>query len=160
MSEKINVKWTEDMAFEAEINGFKIMIDAGEKVGPDDWAGKQEDSWSGFPQERSEMISFWKSLDKPVLVLTGDLHNSFVARSGENLWEFASGPHSSGNAKALSEGSRPPNGPWEYRGEKFDIRWSTYQEKNDSYNQKVYGVVQVNNVVANTEKNKKMARTI
>ncbi|HDO28200.1 MAG TPA: OsmC family peroxiredoxin [Bacteroidetes bacterium] len=33
MSEKINVKWTEDMAFEAEINGFKIMIDAGEKVG-------------------------------------------------------------------------------------------------------------------------------
>lgn len=33
MSEKINVKWTEDMAFEAEVNGFKIMIDAGEKVG-------------------------------------------------------------------------------------------------------------------------------
>lgn len=33
MSEKINAKWTEDMAFETEVNGFKIMIDADERVG-------------------------------------------------------------------------------------------------------------------------------
>ena len=123
------------------------IVDAGSKGGPDDWPGKQEDSWSGFPRERSEMIAFWKTLDKPVLVLTGDLHNSFVAKSGKNLWEFASGPHSSGNARALSEGNRPANGLWEWRGETFDIRWSTYQELNNSYMQKVYCVVQVNNVI-------------
>ena len=132
------------------------IVDVEGGYGLDDWPGKQEDSWSGFPQERSEMIAFWKTLGKPVLVLTGDLHNSFVAKSGKNVWEFASGPHSSGNAKALSEGGRPANGPWEYRGEKFDIRWSTYQDYNDSYNQKVYCVVQVNNVVANKEKNKEI----
>ena len=124
--------------------------------GPDDWLGKQEDSWSGFPRERSEMITFWNSLGKPVLVLTGDLHNSFVCRSGENLWEFGAGPHSSSNASAMSEGDRPPNGPWEYRGEEFDIRWSTYEEHDDSYNQKVYCVVQVNNVVANQEVDKEI----
>jgi phosphodiesterase/alkaline phosphatase D-like protein len=128
------------------------IVDAGGKGGPDDWPGKQEDSWSGFPEERSEMIAFWKTLGKPVLVLTGDLHNSFVVRSGENLWEFASGPHSSGNARAIGEGNRPPNGPWEYRGETFDIRWSTFQDRNNSYNQKVYCVIQVNNVLANEEK--------
>jgi hypothetical protein len=132
------------------------IVDAGGKGGPDDWAGKQEDSWSGFPGERSEMIAFWKSLGKPVLVLTGDLHNSFVARSGENLWEFASGPHSSGNARALSEGNRPANGTWEYRGETFDIRWSTYQELDNSYKQKVYCVVQVNNVIPTAGENEEI----
>ncbi len=33
MSEKINVAWTGDMAFEAEVNNFKIKIDADERVG-------------------------------------------------------------------------------------------------------------------------------
>jgi phosphodiesterase/alkaline phosphatase D-like protein len=132
------------------------IVDAGSKGGPDDWPGKQEDSWSGFPQERGEMIAFWKTLGKPVLVLTGDLHNSFVARSGDNLWELASGPHSSGNARAPSEGNRPANGPWEYRGERFDIRWSTYQELDNSYKQKVYCVVQVNNVIATAGENEEI----
>jgi len=125
------------------------IVDAGEGDDPDSWPGKQEDSWSGFPKERSEMLAFWNSLGKPVLVLTGDLHNSFVAKSGDNVWEFASGPHSSGNARAKGEGNRPPNGEWEWRNEKFDIRWSTFMENDDSYNQKVYCVVQVNNVLAN-----------
>ncbi len=30
---KVAVTWKEDMAFETEVNGFKIMIDADEKVG-------------------------------------------------------------------------------------------------------------------------------
>ncbi len=33
MSEKINTKWKGNMAFEWEVNGHKIMIDAVEKVG-------------------------------------------------------------------------------------------------------------------------------
>jgi putative redox protein len=31
--EKVNVNWSGDMAFEAEVNGFKIPLDAEEKVG-------------------------------------------------------------------------------------------------------------------------------
>lgn len=30
---KVNVTWTSNMAFEAEVNGFKIALDADEKVG-------------------------------------------------------------------------------------------------------------------------------
>lgn len=33
MSSKVAINWKEEMAFEAEVNGFKMMIDADEKVG-------------------------------------------------------------------------------------------------------------------------------
>jgi putative redox protein len=33
MNNKINVAWTGDMAFEAEVNDFKIKLDADERVG-------------------------------------------------------------------------------------------------------------------------------
>ena len=33
MNNKVNVAWTGDMAFEAEVNDFKIKLDADEKVG-------------------------------------------------------------------------------------------------------------------------------
>jgi len=124
------------------------ILDVGE-TGPDTWSG-QHDSWTGFPEERKEMIQFWDSLDKPIFILTGDLHNSFAVKVTDNLWEFASGPHSSGNASMLSEGERPSSGPFEYQGVKFDIRWSTYQRADSrGFHQPVYCVVQVNNVFNN-----------
>ncbi len=33
MNNKVAINWKADMAFEAEVNGFKMMIDADEKVG-------------------------------------------------------------------------------------------------------------------------------
>jgi len=33
MRQTINVNWLEDMAFEAEVNGLKLVLDADEKVG-------------------------------------------------------------------------------------------------------------------------------
>jgi len=33
MNNKVAISWKADMAFEAEVNGFKMMIDADEKVG-------------------------------------------------------------------------------------------------------------------------------
>ena len=124
------------------------VLDVGER-GPDTWSG-QHDSWTGFPAERKEMIAFWDSLGKPVLVLTGDLHNSFALKITDRLWEFASGPHSSSNAGMASEGRRPPNGPFEYQGQKCDIRWSTYRRMDcRGFHQPVFCVVQVNNVFNN-----------
>jgi phosphodiesterase/alkaline phosphatase D-like protein len=124
------------------------ILDVGER-GPDAWSG-QHDSWTGFPKERKEMIEFWDSLGKPVFVLTGDLHNSFAVRITDRLWEFGAGPHSSSNAGMASEGKRPPNGAFEYRGRKCEIRWSTYRRRDSrGYRQPVYCVVQVNNVFNN-----------
>ena len=36
MKQEVGISWKEDMAFEAEINGHKIMMDADEKVGGKD----------------------------------------------------------------------------------------------------------------------------
>jgi len=36
MKTSVNIKWLEDMAFEADVNGHKIKIDADEKVGGKD----------------------------------------------------------------------------------------------------------------------------
>ena len=40
--------------------------------------------------------------------------------------EFCCGPHNSTNHPAKSEGGRPSTGPFDSRGRKVDIRWSTY----------------------------------
>jgi len=33
VKQEINVSWKDGMAFEAEVDGYKLMLDAGEKVG-------------------------------------------------------------------------------------------------------------------------------
>ena len=55
-------------------------------------ASNKDDAWTVFLEEREELIRFWDSLGKPVFVLTGDLHNSFVIKITDRVWEFASGP--------------------------------------------------------------------
>ena len=112
----------------------------------------KDDAWTAFLQEREELIALWSSLGKPVFVLTGDLHNSFAIRITDNVWEFAAGPHNSGNHPATSEGGRPPNGPYDSFGREVDIRWSTYispETPNELRNRVVYAVAQVNNVFRN-----------
>ena len=46
--------------------------------GPD--KRNKDEAWTAVAAEREELIDFWDSLGKPVLVLTGDLHNSFAIR--------------------------------------------------------------------------------
>ena len=89
---------------------------------------------------------------KTVLVLTGDLHNSFAIKVTDRVWELASGPHNSRNHRAEAEGFRPPNGVFESRGRKSDIRWSSYFLSDMPANlvrQPIYTVVQMNNVFNN-----------
>ena len=111
----------------------------------------KDEAWTAIAAEREELIDFWDSLNKPVLVLTGDLHNSFAIKITDRVWEFASGPHNSGNHPARAESNRPPNGPFESRGRKAEIRWSTYflDDSPAPRRQPVYCVVQVNNVFQN-----------
>jgi phosphodiesterase/alkaline phosphatase D-like protein len=112
----------------------------------------RDDAWTGFLEEREELIRFWDSLGKPVFVLTGDLHNSFAVKITDRLWEFASGPHNSRNHAAGAEAGRPPNGPFNSQGRQVDIRWSTYMLDETPVqlrSQPIYTVVQVNNVLKN-----------
>lgn len=112
----------------------------------------KDDAWTVFLEEREQLIRFWDSLGKPVMVLTGDLHNSFAIQITDRVWEFASGPHLSRNHNAASEGGRPPNGVFDSRGRKCRIAWSTYflpDTPAGLTTQPVYTVVQVNNVFNN-----------
>jgi phosphodiesterase/alkaline phosphatase D-like protein len=112
----------------------------------------KDDAWTAFLEEREQMIRFWDSLGKPVMIMTGDLHNSWAVKITDRVWEFASGPLGSQNHPARSEGGRPANGEFDSRGRKVDIRWSSYirddvapQLRKMPY----YAVAKVNNVFSN-----------
>jgi phosphodiesterase/alkaline phosphatase D-like protein len=112
----------------------------------------KDDAWTAFVEERERMIRFWDSLGKPVMIMTGDLHNSWAVKITDRVWEFASGPLGSQNHPARSEGARPPNGEFDSRGRKVEIRWSSYirddmapQLRKRPY----YAVAQINNVFDN-----------
>ncbi|MDE0164271.1 MAG: metallophosphoesterase family protein [Bryobacterales bacterium] len=112
----------------------------------------KDDAWTVFLAERQELIDFWDGLDKPVFVLTGDLHNSFAIKITDRVWEFASGPHNSANHPAGSEGNRPPTGVYDSRGLPVEIRWSTYilNDTPQKLRRKpIFCVVQVNSVFNN-----------
>jgi phosphodiesterase/alkaline phosphatase D-like protein len=112
----------------------------------------KDDAWTAFLEEREQMIRFWDSLGKPVLIMTGDLHNSWAVKITDRVWEFASGPLGSQNHPAKSEGGRPPNGEFDSRGRKVDIRWSSYIRDDmpaSLRKRPFYAVAQVNNVFSN-----------
>jgi len=112
----------------------------------------KDDAWTAFLEEREQMIRFWDSLGKPVLLMTGDLHNSFAVKITDRVWEFASGPLGSQNHPLRSEGGRPPNGEFDSRGRKVDIRWSSFIRDDmpaSLRKRPFYAVAQVNNVFDN-----------
>lgn len=119
-------------------------------VDPKNRSNKDE-AWTSFLEEREQLIDFWDGLNKPVFVLTGDLHNSFAIRITDRVWEFASGPHSSTNHSAPHEANRPPNGPFQSGPRRCDIRWSSYVLGDLGRTARLphYCVVQVNNVLRN-----------
>lgn len=112
----------------------------------------KDDAWTAFVQEREQMIDFWNGLGKPVMIMTGDLHNSWAVKITDRVWEFASGPLGSQNHPAKSEGGRPPNGDFDSRGRKVDIRWSSFIRDDmpaQLRKHPFYAVAQINNVFNN-----------
>lgn len=115
-------------------------------------APTHDEAWPGFVNEREELIRFWDALGKPVMVLSGDIHNSFSIKITERIWEFASGPHNSRNHRLDAEANRPPNGVFDYAGRTCEIRWSSFflpDVPPSLVRQPIYTVVQVNNVANN-----------
>lgn len=115
----------------------------------------KDDAWTVFLDEREKLINFWDTIEKPVFIMTGDLHNSFVINITDNVWEFASGPHNSSNHWNTDEGDRLANGPFQYGPRKVDVRWSTWFRSDIPRNQlryPSYCVIQVNNVFNNPQK--------
>ncbi len=120
-------------------------------------AGKDE-AWTVFIEERDQLIDLWDELGKPVFVITGDLHNSFAIKISDFVWEFAGGPHNSGQHPLSSEGNREPNGLFEYAGREVEIRWSSFalpDTPNHLRNRVIYCIAQINNVWRNPKEDGK-----
>lgn len=114
--------------------------------------GDKDEAWTVFLEEREQLIKAFEALNKPVFLLTGDLHNCFAVKITDNIWEFASSPHNSQNHILADEDERPINGKYTWGGRTCDIRWSS-AFLNDiprkMLAQPFYCVVQVNNVFRN-----------
>ncbi|MGY8769248.1 MAG: alkaline phosphatase D family protein [Pirellulales bacterium] len=110
------------------------------------------EAWTVFMHEREELLNFWDELDKPVMLLTGDLHNSFAIEITDNVYEFASGPHESLNHNIGAEGYRPLNGKFQYGPRECNIMWSSYllpDTPREMGDQPHFCVIQLNNVTNN-----------
>ncbi len=111
----------------------------------------KEDGFPGFVVEREKLLNALDRIDKPVLLFTGDLHNSFAIQVTDNVWEFMTAPMNS-KCHPRATGGRHPFGGWfNSEGRRVKIKWVAgfpddvhYSRLNSVY----YTVVQVNNVFA------------
>jgi len=147
-----------DMFFVVSQVTFMIPHVGGTPTGPGASASTtpaevvHDEAWPVFLAEREELVRFWEGLNKPVMILTGDLHNSFSIKITDRIWEFASGPHNSRNHRLDAQGMTRPNGLYDSRGRQVDIRWSSFflpDVPAPLVRQPIYTVVQVNNVFNN-----------
>ncbi len=109
----------------------------------------KEDGFTGAVVEREKLLSLFESLQKQVIIFTGDLHNSYAIEIAPNVWEFMVGPLNSA-AHPLSTAGYPPKGGWfDSEGRKVKIKWLASWPDDVNYRRlhpTIYGVCQVNNV--------------
>ena len=107
------------------------------------------DTFVMFLREREVLLDLFDSLDKPVLIFTGDVHNSFSIQITDNVWEFLCGPLNS-SAHPIGTAGKPPFGGWyDSAGRKVKIKWVAGFPDNVHYTRLhsvYYGIVQVNNI--------------
>ncbi|WP_231741999.1 alkaline phosphatase D family protein [Stieleria varia] len=139
-----------DADFFFVISTVPFMIPHSGAGGVESDAANKEEAWTGFFDEREQLISEWEKLDKKVFVMTGDLHNSFAIRVTDDIWEFCCGPHNSVNhVPVLDESDRPATGKFKFGPRECDIRWSSYVLPDLPRLERLYPhfcVVQINNV--------------
>ena len=109
------------------------------------------DGFASFVHEREELIELFDHVDKPVLVLTGDVHSSAAVQITDNVWEFLCGPMNSTNHPigTCGGGTMPFAGPWQSQGRPVHVRWIGSFPDNVHYSrlrQPYYAVIQINNV--------------
>jgi phosphodiesterase/alkaline phosphatase D-like protein len=108
------------------------------------------DGFCGYVHEREEIVKVLDGIQKPVLILTGDLHQPFAAQITDNVWEFLCSPMNSANHPIGTAGLPPLGGWFDSQGRKIKIKWCGGYPDNVHYLRQrhtVYTVINVNNVV-------------
>ena len=108
------------------------------------------DGFAGYVHEREELIDALDKLEKPVMILTGDVHQPFSVQITDNVWEFLCSPINSANHPIGTAGLAPLGGWFDSQGRKVKIKWCGGYPDNVHYlrqRRTNYTVVQVNNIV-------------
>lgn len=132
-------------------------------VSPDPWfiyhsayhvrgAGTESkgDGYCGFVHEREELTAVLDKIQKPVLLLTGDVHQPVAAQITDNVWEFLVSPVNSANHPIGTLGLPPLGGWFDSEGRTIKIKWLGGYPDNVHYLRQrhtVYSVISVNNIV-------------
>jgi alkaline phosphatase D len=108
------------------------------------------DGYAGYIHEREELLEALDKIEKPVLIMTGDVHHPFSAQITDNVWEFLCSPMNSAG-HPLGTAGLPPLGGWfDSQGRKVKIKWCGGNPDNVHYlrqRHSVYAIVNVNNIV-------------
>lgn len=108
------------------------------------------DGFAGYVHEREELIDALDEIEKPVMILTGDVHHPFSVQITDNVWEFLCSPINSANHPIGTAGLAPLGGWFDSQGRKVKIKWCGGYPDNVHYLRQRhtnYTVVQVNNIV-------------
>ncbi len=108
------------------------------------------DTFGGYLHQRKKLLDAFDKVGKPVILFTGDLHNSMSIKVTDNVWEMLVAPLSS-TAHPISTAGNPPfGGTFDSEGRDVKIKW-TLGFPNDVHYSRLrttsYAVVQVNNVM-------------
>jgi len=120
-------------------------------VRPDRGTASKGDGFCGYVHERELILPILDKLEKPVIIFTGDVHNSIVVQITDNVWEMMCGPLNSSGHPAGTAGLPPFGGWFDSEGRTVKIKWMGgfpdnlhYKRNRSTY----YTVVRVNNVLA------------
>ena len=108
------------------------------------------DGFCAYVHEREELLEIFDAIEKPVLILTGDVHQPFATQISDNVWEFLCSPMNSANHPIGTAGLPPLGGWFESQGRKVKIKWAGGYPDNVHYLRQrhtIYTVIDVNNVV-------------
>lgn len=108
------------------------------------------DGYCGFVHEREELTAVLDAIEKPVLLLTGDVHQPVAAQITDNVWEFPVSPVNSANHPIGTLGLPPLGGWFDSEGRTIKIKWIGGYPDNVHYLRQrhtVYSVISVNNVI-------------
>lgn len=108
------------------------------------------DGFCAYVHEREELLNILDEIEKPVLILTGDVHHPFSVQISDNVWEFLCSPMNSANHPIGTAGLPPLGGWFDSQGRKVKIKWAGGYPDNVHYLRQrhtTYTVIDVNNIV-------------
>jgi len=127
-----------------------VIYHSGYHVRPERGTGSKGDGFCGYVHERKILLPELDKIEKPVLIFTGDVHNSFAVQITDNVWEFMVGPMNSAGHPIGTAGLPPFGGWFDSEGRHVKIKWVAGFPDNVHYSRQrgtYFAVVQVNNIM-------------